>query len=146
MGKLAGRGGHGRENVDYARELIGRLAGAGPRDLVSELDPEIELLTVAPLPGAGRFHGQPGFLRWLERWEGAWQRESLWVAMVEPIGTRRVVATVSMQAKDAVEQGQSGEPAMALMVEFGGAGVTRLHAYPDRRSALLAAREKPSPS
>ena len=138
MSGLARRGGQGRENVDTVRGLLGRLASDDPRGMAELLDPEVELVTAKPLAGAGTFQGQPGFLRWLERWEAAWERESLWIAMVEPVGPRHVVAMVRQRARS--QAPGEGEATVTYMCELRGGLPVRLHAYPSREEAIAAAR------
>lgn len=155
MSGLAGRGGKGRQNVDTVQALFGHLAGDDPRELVDSLDPEVDVLSGKGLPGAGGFHGVPGYLRWYERWSAAWELESLWVAMIEPVGPNHVIAMVRQRAKaaaagepvpaaaDEPDEAAAGEPEEATvtyMWELRSGHVVRLHAYPDRRAAIDAAR------
>lgn len=138
MSGLAGRGGEGRVNVELVRGLLGRLASGEPRELVELLDPEVEVMTAKPLAGAGDFHGQPGFLRWMERWDAAWERESFWVALVEPVGPCHVIAMVRQRAR--AETAGDSEATVTYMWELRGGLLVRLHAYPSREEALRAAR------
>ncbi len=143
MSGLAGRGGGGRRNVDIVQALFGRLANEDPRALTDTLDPEVDVMTQKGLAGAGEFHGIPGYLRWFERWSAAWERESLWVAMIEPVGPNHVVAMVRQRARGGAggdDPDAEREVTVTYMWELRGGLVVRLHAYADRKAAIGAAR------
>lgn len=138
MSGLAGRGGAGRRNVDLVQGFFGRLGGGDPESLADVLDPEVDVMSAKGLAGAGEFHGLPGYHRWLARWSAAWERESIWVAMIEPVGTSHVIAMVRQRAKGSAPG--EGEATVTYMWELRGGHIKRLHAYPTRKAAVNAAR------
>ncbi len=125
----------GRSHVDLARAILRVLSSDEPLAAAEMLDPDIDIATARTLAGSGRFLGQPGFRRWLERWGAAWDPASLRVEMVEPVGERHAVASVRQRQRDGAEQ------AVSFLFEFRSGLPVRLHAYASRRAALAAARD-----
>jgi ketosteroid isomerase-like protein len=68
-------------------------------DVLSTLDPEIEVYAPQEVGNAGTFHGHEGFLRWSSAWYEAWDEFSQKLRKVEPIGERHVVTDVDQTAR-----------------------------------------------
>jgi ketosteroid isomerase-like protein len=124
-------------------ELVRRGAdGYNRGDIAAVLDlfdANVEVHTAPGLVNAGTYHGHDEFLQWLKQWVEAWEEFRIELEAVEPIGDEHVVAMVRQVVRGA-GSGVEVEMRLAQLYEVRDGKATRFHLYPDRETALAAAR------
>jgi ketosteroid isomerase-like protein len=88
------------ERVELVRRGFQLYVGGDIEGLLELYDREVEV-TAPEWMNAGPFHGHEGYMRWLRRWNEAWESFDFDVRSIEPVGERHVVAEVLISGRGA---------------------------------------------
>jgi ketosteroid isomerase-like protein len=127
-----------RELAELARRGIDAFNRGDIATVLEQLDDEIEVYTPPELPNAGIYRGHEGFLRWAAQWSEAWEEFRLELERLDFVGEHYEVVTVRQFGRGA-GSGVEVEMRIAQLYEVHDGKATRLHYYPDREKALVAA-------
>lgn len=108
--------------------------------LLALADPEIVADVPAGMPNGGTFRGQDEYRAWLGNWLDAWERFSIEVVELEPVGERCVVASV-IQRGTGKGSGIPVEMSVFYVAEVRAGRLRSLRLRPELELAREAARE-----
>jgi ketosteroid isomerase-like protein len=88
------------ERVDLTRRAFQLYVGGDIEGLLELYSPDV-VVTAPDFMNAGPFRGHEGYMKWLRRWNEAWDEFDFDVREVEPVGDRHVVAAVLVSGRGA---------------------------------------------
>jgi ketosteroid isomerase-like protein len=81
------------DRVALTRRAFQLYVGGDIEGLLELYSPDV-VVTAPDFMNAGPFRGHDGYMKWLRRWNEAWETFDFDVRAVEPVGERHVVASV----------------------------------------------------
>jgi ketosteroid isomerase-like protein len=139
-GRKAGGFDAAERNVATAREGMAAFRRGDIEAFLALLDPEVEVFSPPEFPNSGRFSGREGYLRWTSQWLDAWETFDVEAQDFEPVGDHHVLIPVVQRGKGK-GSGVEVEMRACYMLEYRDGLVRRMHLYPDRETAVQAARD-----
>lgn len=103
------------------------------------MSPDVEVHSVAEVGEEGTYHGPEGYLEWTRIWLEAWDDFRVEVDEVEEIGEEDILVHATQRGRGRDSGLEVAQQGVYLFTVRDGL-LTRLHLYPDRESAVAAAR------
>lgn len=127
------------ENVALVRGALESFQRGEIEDVISFLDPEVDVFSSPELANPGHFTGRDGWAQWAAEWLDAWETFEVEPEALDPVGENHVLLSVRQHGKGKVS-GVEVEMRVCHLFELRDGMAIRYHLYPDREQALDAAR------
>ena len=128
------------ENVELVREAMEAFQRGDMEQVLSSLDPEVEVFSTPDLANRVDTTGRDAWLQWVGDWLEPWEEFAIEAEKIEAVGERHVIVDMRQRATGK-GSGVEVELLVYTMFEIRVGVATRYHLYSGREQALAAARE-----